>query len=168
MWFYCTREWDERRSERSDRSGRRPRTPVDTHPPVVGSPFHGDNFSEGGSHAGTPHDYHEREVHDGREREREAREFEVREPRETSFEVREPHTVLPPLPAEDMEAISDDEDLPDLPPETGEVEEEYPTEDCMEVIGMDENNPDEGNLQTEFVHARYYILNKLCISCDSF
>nr|XP_045603952.1 protein virilizer homolog [Procambarus clarkii] len=43
-----------------------------------------------------------------------------------------------------MEAISDDEDLPDLPPETGDVEEEYQPDDCMDEIGMDENHPDEG------------------------
>lgn len=125
------REWDERRSERSDRSGRRPRTPLDSLP-APGSPYRGDNFSEEGSRGGTPREY----------REREARERERGENRE--FEAREPHTVLPPLPTPgDMEAISDDEDLPDLPPETGEVEEEYQGEDCMDEIGMDDNQQDE-------------------------
>ncbi|XP_042220163.1 protein virilizer-like isoform X2 [Homarus americanus] len=127
-------EWDDRRSERSDRSGRRPRTPTETQPAPGGSPYHGENFSEEGSHGGTPHEYREREVQEGRDRERESREFEAREQQ----------TVLPPLPTgEDMEAISDDEDLPDLPPETGEVEEEYPPEDCMEEMGIDETQQDE-------------------------
>lgn len=54
-----------------------------------------------------------------------------------------------PLPPEDMEAISDDEDLPDLPPpQTPDVpEEEYPAEECMpmEEIDMDDPHLDEGN-----------------------
>ncbi|XP_068224412.1 protein virilizer isoform X3 [Palaemon carinicauda] len=157
---------DERHSERSDKSARRPRTPHDVQPHPV-SPFHGDSFNEEVSHPGTARDFHEREVRedpnisgaprDLREREsreevarsgtpRELRERELREAqeKERDFEPAEPQSVLPPLPTEIMDPISDDEELPDLPPDNTEIEEEYPPEECMDEICIDEAPPDIG------------------------
>ena len=169
QWFTFIFCRDERHSERSDKSVRRPRTPHDIQPQPV-SPFHGDSFSEDVSHGGTPREFHEREARedanlpgtprDLREREmreevsrggtprdlreRELHEGQEKEREERESEPREPQSVLPPLPTEDMEAISDDEDLPDLPPETTEIEEDFPPEECLDDIGIDEVQPDIG------------------------
>ncbi|KAK7060094.1 hypothetical protein SK128_024220, partial [Halocaridina rubra] len=152
-------EWDERRSERSDKSARRPRTPLDVQP-LTGSPFHGDSFSEDVSHSGPQHEFQERETREepphsstprefrereAREisRERTPREVHEKEKEEKELELRETQSVLPPLPTEDMEAISDDEDLPDLPLETTEVDDDYPPEECMDM-GLDDTQQEEG------------------------